>query len=180
MKRVFVVFILVLCVLSSAFAGDHQHISLSFGHQAWMSNKSGIDVFYGINLGLGRRSEMSVWGESQLTPSFFGQNAMGIGFSYALLGDISTASQVAGVGMNTLINAGIIFTENNPWSYFIPTDVYISITPISIGNPVSAKRERILEMGVTYNWFENRFGFMFSLMKFDYYLRGSYRDYEIL
>jgi len=179
MKKRIITILLLLCSIS-LYAGDHQHISLSFGHQAWMSNKSGLDFSYGINLGLTRRSEMSLWGESQLTPEFFGKSAMGLGFSFSLMGDISTASKIAGVGINTLINAGVIFTTDNPWEYFIPTDIYLSVTPITIGNPVSGKRERLLEMGVTYNYFENRFGFLFSLLKFDYYVRGSYRDYEIL
>lgn len=179
-RRTITVLIVLSAMLLPLAAADYADVSFSFGHQIWQSNITGIDVYYGMNVGLTSRLEASLWGESMLTPDFFGRNAMGLSFSYALLGERSTGSKIAGPNMNTLLNGGIIFTMNNRWEVFMPTDLYLSITPLTVGSPVNGRRERLLEVGVSWNWFTNEFRVLFSLFKLDYYVRGSWRSYEII
>ena len=88
MKKTAATFAILLICLSSLLAGPHNDVSLFFGHQGGgLENREGLNWSYGINLGLSPRVEMSAWGESTLTPTFFGDGALGMGFSFALLGE---------------------------------------------------------------------------------------------
>ena len=178
MKKTAATFAILLICLSSLLAGPHNDVSLSFGHQGGgLENREGLNWSYGISLGLSPRVEMSAWGESTLTPTFFGDGALGLGFSFALLGERSTGSYVPGSAINMLLNTGMLLTLHNPWNIFIPTTFYVSLTPLTIGSPILGHRERLFEMGLAYNWAENSFSFYFSLFKFDYYVHGTWRDW---
>ena len=61
---------------------------------------------------------------------------------------------------------------------FLPSGVFLNITPITIGTPIHGRRERAFEIGCAYDWFENKFKFTFSFIKLDFYVRGSWRDYK--
>ena len=180
MKKILLTLTILLLLLISLPAKDYRDVSLSFGHQAWQENITGIDLFYGMNVGITSRLESSIWGESTLTPNFFKKNSMGLGLSYALLAERSNGNKIAGSSLNMLLNGGIIFSCENKWNYFIPTDVYLSITGLTLGSPINGRRQRMMELGVSYNWFTNRVGVLFSFFKFDYYIRGSWRDYQII
>lgn len=171
--------LLALLALASPLHADHHDISLSFGHQSGgVENPDGINLGYGLNIGLSARWELGIWGESSLTPGFFSDNALGASFSVALLGPRSTGTLVPGSAINTMLNFGVVAESGNPWGLFAPTTGYVSLTPLTLGNPVTGRRERFMEIGVSYNWAEDRFGFFFSFLKLDYYVRGSWRDYD--
>ena len=175
--RKMAIILIVLLLPAAIWAGPYNDVSFTFGHQAGLANIQGLNVVYGMNIGLTSRLETSVWGESTLTPHFFGDNSLGISLSWALMGTRSTGTRVPGSGINTYINAGIIASMHSDWGFFAPTTAYVSITPLTLGSPVIGRRERLFEVGVSYNWAQNRFGFFFSLFKFDYYVHGSWRDY---
>ena len=176
MKRI-VLLILLTLLLCTPLAADMHDVSISFGHQAGLPNPDGLDLSLGVNVGLSRHSEVSLWGEGQLTPGFMQDGALGLSFSYYFLGDRNTGTYVPGSAINMAINAGMMFTMHNPWNIFIPTTFYVSLTPVTLGSPVLGHRERFMEAGLSYNWAQNRFGFFFSFLRIDWYVRGSWRDF---
>ena len=137
MKRIAVIIMLIVS-LGSLYAGDYYDISLSIGHGIYRWPEKGISFSYGMNVGLSERWEMEVWGVSELLPMPFANNMFGIDFSAAILGPRSTASKVAGSGINTLIGIGGFYrTDNNG------AGPMVSITPLTVGSPISGRRERI-------------------------------------
>ena len=112
MRRIAAAIIIIL-LITPAFAGDHQDIALSVGHQTYRWPERGISFSYGLNIGLTGRIEMDIWGVSELVPSPFGSNMFGLEIAFALMGARSTASSVAGSGINMLISAGGFYRTDN-------------------------------------------------------------------
>ena len=77
MRRIAAAIIIIL-LITPAFAGDHQDIALSAGHQTYRWPERGISFSYGLNIGLTGRIEMDIWGVSELVPSPFGSNMFGL------------------------------------------------------------------------------------------------------
>ncbi|MCR5731501.1 MAG: hypothetical protein K6G51_00965 [Sphaerochaetaceae bacterium] len=175
-------FILLLIVLSvlvfSLSAGDTHDVSLSFGQYSGPSfAKESLNLRYGVNIGLTKRSEVMVWGASELTPNIFNHNKIGAGLSFALLGNRSTGSKVQGPSCNMLITAGLIAGRENDENEFRVTSCYLSVTPFTLGTPIMGRRERMFEVGAEYNWYKNKFSLFISVINFDYYIHGSWKDY---
>ncbi len=171
MKRL-VAIILLLLSLTGLAAGDHFDISLSFGHGIYRWPERGISFSYGANFGLSERWEMEVWGVSELLPHPFESNMFGIDFSAAVLGPRSTASKVSGSGINTLVGFGGFYrTDNNG------AGPMLSVTPLTVGSPISGRRERLLKTSVGYDAVNNEVVVLFSLLDIDFFVRGTYRDY---
>ena len=72
-----------------------------------------------------------------------------------------------------LISAGGFYRTDNGGAGPV-----ISITPLTVGSPVSGRRERILKTGVGYDFVNMELMITFSLISVDYYVRGSWRDYS--
>ena len=174
MKKTIAIMILaVLCI--PIFAGDTFDISLGFGHYTDYKKNNTLSLYYGATLGLTRRLEVTLGGVSEITPDPFCVNELQLGLSYAAMGERSTGSRVAGSSINTLVNTGIIVSQAK--GSFLPSGVFLTITPLTIGTPIHGRRERAFELGASYNWFDNSFSFIFSFLKLDYYIRGSWHDY---
>ncbi len=173
MKKSAVFIFAFLALLSSVSAGDHFDVSLSFGQSSYKWPEKGISFSYGVNVGLTSRLEMNIWGVSELVPEPFMSNMLGLDLTLSLLGARSTASKIAGSGLNTLVSIGGFYrTDNNG------AGPILSITPLAIGTPVSGRRERILKTGIGYDAVNNEAVIMFSLISIDYYVRGTWRDYS--
>ncbi len=178
MKKILLVSILVSVVSISLFAGRTHDISLSFGQYSDTTfDQEALNVRYGSTIGLTNRSEVMIWGASTLTPEVFDENKAGIGLSLALQGNRSTGTKVQGPSCNTLVTLGLIASENNDDKDFKPTSVYLSVTPFSLGTPIMGKRERMFEVGVEYNWCEEKFSVFVSILNLDYYIHGTWKDY---
>lgn len=177
MKKALITMTVLTTLLFSALAGPYNDVSLTVGHQAGLRNLQGLNITYGVNVGLTKRLEGSIWAESMLTPDFFQDNALGLSLSYAVMGDRNTGTSVPGNAINMFVNAGLMLSMHNDWGVFAPTTAYVSFTPLTLGSSVLGRRERLFEVGVSYNWAQNRVGFFFSLFKFDYYIHGTWRDY---
>ncbi len=175
MKKIIAVLLLVLLSIP-LFAGDTFDISLGFGHYTDFRKANTLSLYYGSTLGLTKRLELTLGGVSEITPDPFSVNELQIGVSFALMGERSTGSRVAGSSINTLINAGINVTQAK--GSFLPSGVFLTVTPITIGTPIHGRRERAFELGAMYNWFDNSFSFVFSFLKLDYYIRGSWHDFS--
>lgn len=173
MRKVFIALFLFIALLQPVMAADYFDVSLSFGQASYKWPEKGISFTYGFNVGLTSRLEMNLWGISELVPMPFQSNMFGLDLTFALLGDRSTASKVAGSGLNTLVSIGGFYRLDNNGAGPI-----ISITPLSVGSPISGRRERILKTGIGYDAVNNEVVVTFSLISIDYYLRGTWRDYS--
>ena len=174
-KRVLIIFIMLFSTLS-LFAGDYFDISLGFGHYTDFKKANSLSLYYGSTIGLTDRLELTLGMVSEVTPQPFNNNELQVGLDFAIMGQRSTATRVAGSSINTLVGAGLIISQAK--NSFLPSGVFLSITPLTIGTPIHARRERAFEVGVAYDWFENKFKFTFSFIKLDFYVRGSWRDYN--
>ncbi len=163
---------LVLFILPAA-AGDTHDLSFSVGQAGYRWPENGISVSYGFSIGLTRRLELDIWGISSLVPVPFSSNMFGAELDFALLGDRSTASKVAGSGINMLIGAGGFYRTDNRGA-----GPMISITPLTVGSPVSGRRERILKTSLGYDFVNMELVVSFSLISLDFYVRGTWRDYS--
>ena len=168
------VLLAIMIILPLAFlnAGDYHDIALSIGHSTYKWPEKGISFSYGINIGLTERMELDVWGVSELVPRPFESNIVGAELSFAVMGPRSTASKIAGTGINTLVSVGGFYrTDNNG------AGPIVSVTPLTVGSPITGRRERLLRTGIGYDAVNNEVVIMFSLLSLDYYVRGTYRDY---
>ena len=175
MKKTIAIILLILVNLS-LFAGDYFDVSLGFGHYTDFKKANSLSLAYSSTIGLTDRLELILTGVSEVTPEPFSNNELQIGLDFALMGQRSTATEVAGSSTNTLIGGGLIISQAK--GRFLPSGVFLNITPITIGTPIHGRRERAFEIGCAYDWFENKFKFTFSFIKLDFYVRGSWRDYK--
>ena len=178
MKRILLI-VLVFCVLLvSPLVASSFDYSLFWGPAIMDFTYPGVSMSYGMNFGLTKSLELSLWGTSTLTPKFFGDNRVGLELDYALLGVRTTSTAVVGSGINMLVGGGIMASTNNSYNLFIPTDVFLSLSTLTVGNPILERRERLAKLVVSYNWFQNKVGVIFNIALFDYYLTGTWRDYR--
>ena len=173
MRKFFIAVLLVLLSVLPLAAGDYHDVALGFGHQTYKWPEKGISLSYSLSIGLTERMELDIWGSSELVPRPFGSNLLGAELSFALMGPRSTASRVAGSGINTLLSVGGFYRIDNNGA-----GPMIAITPLTVGSPITGHRERILRTGVGYDFVNWEFVITFSLISIDYYVRGSWRDYE--
>ena len=54
---------------------------------------------------------------------------------------------------------------------------YLGFTPLTVGNPVTGKRDRMFKINAGYDFVNNKAFVFFSLFVFDIYVRGTWRDY---
>ena len=169
-RKVLLIF-LILLTCSSLSAKDNYDISFFFGTgtKEWMEN--GVSFMYGMNFGLSEHIEFSLGGHSSLVP-FFTKNMIYGEFSYALLGPRSTGSKVAGNGINMLLSLGGYYDF-----YDSGAGVYLSWTPLTVGNPMTGKRDRIFKINAGYDIVHNKAFVFFSFFLYDIYVRGTWRDY---
>ena len=172
MKRALAAILIILC-LSPAVAGDHHDVSFSIGQSSYRWPEKGISVSYGINIGLTGRMELGLWGISEAVPSPFASNMLGMELSFSLLGPRSTASKAAGSGISMILSVGGFYRTDNGGAGPI-----VSISPLAVGTPISGRRERILKTGVGYDAVNGEVIVAFSLISFDWYLRGTWRDHS--
>lgn len=171
-KFLLVCLVVIVTVMPPVFA-DNFDIAFSFGAENYKWWNDGISFSYGMNFGFTPRFEIDLWGISDLIPTPFKSNMFGIDFTFSLLGRRSSGTIVAGSGINMLMSVGAFYrTDNNG------AGPIISITPLTVGSPITTKRERLLKTGVGWDFVNNELVVTFSLMNFDYYVRGTYRDYE--
>ena len=176
LKRIAMALLLALLVLSGVSAGDHQDISFFLGPHMDEFRERGLSADFGMNLGLSSIAEMSIGVSSELIPVPFSDNTAFLEFNFALLGPVGTASRVAGVGVNSMLGFGGFFSYDSDGGK-MKAGPYVTITPLTLGNPISGRRERALKTNLGYDAINNQFYWAFSLVELDYYVRGTYRDY---
>lgn len=172
MRKVLTLLFLLVFLSLSVFA-DHFDIAFSFGQDNYKWWNNGISFSYGMNFGLSERVEFDIWGISDVIPKPFDSNMFGADISIALLGRRSSGTKVAGSGINMLLSIGGFYRTDNHGAGPI-----ISLTPLTVGSPITGRRERLLKTGIGWDFVNNNLVVTFSLLNLDYYVRGTYRDYE--
>lgn len=149
--------------------------SAHWGERQYDSSK--LKMAWGVSVGISDVWELDVQANSALVPHLFGDTTVSVLLQKSLLGQRSTGTKVAGLGVNTLLGAGLLFSDYFPGDYLMPTHILVSLTPLVVGNPISAKRERAFTVSLAYNFITTQVSVLFDLVKYDFYVVGTYRDY---
>lgn len=172
MKKLFV-FLMLLALVSFSIFATCFDISLSLGQDNYKWWNNGISFSYGINFGLSQKVELGFWGISDVVPDPFKSNMFGSDISITLLGRRSSGTKVAGTGINTLLSIGCFYrTDNNG------VGPIVSLVPLTVGNPITGRRERLLKTGIGWDFKNSQLVVLFSLLSLNFYVKGTYRDYS--
>ena len=181
MRKICMILVVLFVFQGSLVAGTFDlgitlGTSAHWGESSYDSSK--LKMAWGVSLGISDDWELDVQANSALVPYFFGDTTVAVLLQKSLLGQRSTGTKVAGLGVNTLLGAGLLFSDYFPGDYLMPTHVLVSLTPLVVGNPISAKRERAFTVSLAYNFITKQVSVLFDLLKYDFYVVGTYRDYR--
>ena len=180
MRKLYISLVALILLNASLFAGTFD-LGITLGTTThWGENlydSSKLKLAWGVTVGVCDDWELDLQANSALVPDLFGDTTVAILMQRSLLGQRSTGTKVAGLGVNTLLGAGLLLTDYFPGDFLLPTHVLLSLTPLAVGNPISAKRERAFTLTLAYNFITNQVSVLFDLVKYDFYVVGTYRDY---
>jgi len=180
MKKLYISLIALIFLPVSLFAGTFD-LGITLGTNAhWgesFYDSSKLTLAWGVTVGISDDLELDLQANSALVPQFFGDTNIAVLLQKALLGQRSTGTRVAGLGVNTLLGAGLLFSDYFPGKFLLPTHILVSLTPLVVGNPISTKRERAFTVTLAYNFITTQVSVLFDLIKYDFYVVGTYRDY---
>ena len=178
-KKIFSVMI-VLLLSFCLFAGTYD-LGITLGTNIHLFaneyDESKMKMAWGFTMGLNENWEFDLQTDSQLIPRFFRDATVTVLLQRTLMGQRSTGTKVAGVGVNSLVGAGVLFSDYNPEKVFKLTHLLVSLTPFTIGTPISGKRERMMSLRLAYNLYTQQVSLLFDIVKYDFYVVGSFRDY---
>lgn len=181
MRKLCMCLVVVLALNASLFAGTFD-LGITLGTTAhWgeaLHGESKLKLAWGLAVGISDDLELDLQANSILIPKFFGDTTVAILLQKSLLGQRSTGTKVAGLGVNTLLGVGLLVSDYFPGDFMLPTHILFSLTPMVVGNPISAKRERVFTVTLAYNFITSQVSVLFDLIKYDFYLVGTYRDYH--
>lgn len=175
----------LLCIMIGLvlplFAG-YFDVGITLGTNAHLLEKdldaSRLKLAWGVTIGLTDVWELDMQSDTQLVPQFIGSNSVSVLIQRSLLGQRSTGGMTAGLGINTLVGVGAMVSPYTPDGNTTLSHLLFSLTPITVGSPVTGKRERLLSLTVAYNLHTKQISILFDLLKFDFYVVGSYKDYR--
>jgi hypothetical protein len=136
-----------------------------------------VKFAWGATLGMTDTLELDLQANSQLVPAFFGDTNVSLLVQKALFGQRNTGEKVAGIAVNSLLGAGVMFSDYYGGGQFGPSHLLVSFTPFTIGSPFAGKRERIFSLTLAYNMYSNQVSLVMDLLKYDFYMIGTYRDF---
>jgi hypothetical protein len=181
MKKNMATLLILLFGIPALFAGTFD-LGITLGTNAHFYERSYdsdmVKLAWGATIGLTDIVELDVQANSQLVPQFFGDTNVSLLVQRTLQGQRNTGKKIAGIGVNTLIGAGVLFSDYNDGGNFVPTHLLVSITPFTIGSPYAGKRERIMSFTLAYNMYSNQVSLMLDLLKDDFYIVGTYKDWR--
>ncbi|WP_320127786.1 hypothetical protein [uncultured Sphaerochaeta sp.] len=181
MKKYLTTFIVFLFCIPALFAGTFDlGITLGTNAHFYENNQDNdmVKLAWGATFGITDVLEFDIQANSQLVPQFFGSTNVAVLVQRTIQGERNTGKKVAGIGLNSLLGVGVMFTDYQQTGILLPTHLLVSCTPYTLGSPYSGKRERLLSLTLAYNMYTNQVSLMFDLIKYDYYAIGSYRDWE--
>ena len=171
----------IVCALAFPLSAGYFDVAITLGTNVHMNEReldaSRMKFAWGFSTGLTDVWEFNLQVDSQLIPEFFSDSSISLLAQRTLLGQRSTGSNTAGVGINTLVGFGVMLSEYREQGTFGLSHILLSVTPLTVGSPVMGKRERLLTLTLAYNLSTGGIGILFDLIKYDFYLVGSYKDY---
>ena len=169
MKKAAFVLILVLLVVFSAFA----EIGIRIGHGTLDPdfNNLGMTALAGVDIGLTKRLELNIEVMTPIVPNPFSKAVAGFEIGYSLGGNRTADNGYAGISINHVVSVGF-FTVN-----LVPTYLTLRLTPVTVGTVAAGRRENFLPIGIAWNFRDNSIGLFMSIMVYDHYITGTWRDY---
>ena len=142
MRKFCIPLVALVLLHASLFAGTFD-LGITLGTTThWgesSSDTSKLKLAWGVTMGVSDVWELDLQANSALVPQFFGDTTVAVLIQRSQLGQRSTGTRVAGLGVNTLLGAGILFSDYFPGNFMMPTHILFSVTPLIVGNPISAK-----------------------------------------
>lgn len=189
LKKFTILILIVVITMSCIYAEDEKKsqsvlfkdIAIRIGEASFLfdqHSKMGANFLGGITVGLTKRTELAIEAITPLVPEPFSNVIAGFEFSYNLLGERVSEKNNAGSGLNMLLSAGLFFSNHNNKGQFLPTFLTFRIVPLTAGSPYSGRREHLLPIGVAWNFQDNSFSLFVSIMMYDNYIKGTWRDYQ--
>ena len=190
MKKKFITVVLIIALTMSCIYAEatkksssvlFQDIAIRVGTGRFVfdeHSKMGANFLGGITVGLTARLEFALEAITPLVPDPLSEVTAGFDLSYDFLGDRVYSTNNAGNGLNTLLSLGLFFSDHNHQNQFLPTFLTLRLTPLTVGSPYSGRREHIIPFGVAWNFQDNTFSLFVSLIMYDNYIKGTWRDYE--
>jgi len=188
MKK-FIIAILIMMVTFSVFAVEEDNnsvflkdIGFTIGHNENYFDESyehGLNLVLGLAAGLTEKLELNLMGNLEVLPTFIQDFSLGFELNYSLLGERVFSNRNAGMGINSMVGLGLYCNNHNDKNIFMPTTVVLRLYPACVGAPASGKRERILPLGLAYNFMTNDVSMFFSVAMYDHYIKGTWKtDYK--
>lgn len=190
MKQKILALILVIALtMSCIYAEDakksdsvlFQDIAIRIGTGRFVFDdysKMGANFLGGMTFGLTKKTEIAIEAITPLVPDPFSEVIVGFEFSLCLLGDRVSDKNNAGIGLNTMLCAGLFFSDHNAQEKFLPTFLTFRVNLLTVGSPYSGRREHLLPIGVAWNFQDNTFSMFVSILMYDNYIKGTWRDYQ--
>ncbi len=179
-KRMLLLGVVLLFSLP-VFAG-YFDLGITLGTNAHLYEKdldpSRMKMAWGVSTGLTDMWELDIQADTRIIPDPFSSSSLSFLLQRTLLGQRSTGTAVAGLGINTMVGAGVMVSSYQEDGALGISHILLSLTPVTIGNPVSGKRERLLSLTLAYNLSNGQVGLLFDLIKYDFYVVGTYKDYR--
>ncbi len=169
MKKAVFVLILVLLVVFSASA----EIGIRIGHGTLDPDfkNLGMTALAGVDIGLTKRLELNIEVMTPVVPNPLSKAIAGFEIGYSLGGNRIADNGYAGISINHVVSLGF-FTVN-----LVPTYLTLRLTPVTVGTVAAGRRENFLPIGIAWNFRDNRIGLFMSIMVYDHYITGTWRDY---
>jgi len=184
MKKI-IITILILMITFSVFAESEndtsnflKDIGFAIGHNENYFDgnyEHGLNLLLGLDAGLTEKLELNFMGIIEMVPTFVQDFSLGLEFNYSLLGERVFSNRNAGMGMNSMVGFGLYCNTHNEKNIFMPTTIVLRLYPACVGAPASGKRERILPMGLAYNFMTKDISMFFSIAIYDHYIKGTWK-----
>ncbi len=163
------VLLLSLAFLPAAPATD---FAVMLGCGNFYSPSEGIAVSYGMTLGVTENIDLSFVTMSELIPEAGRRNILMLEAGMSIMGKRNTRSKVAGVCVNSVVSIGAFYRTDNRGA-----GVYLGISPLTLGSPITSRRERGLRTNIGYDFVNRKLMLTFSPLDIEIYIAGTYRDW---
>ena len=171
-KRILTLITVLLLSLSILPAASTTDFAIMLGCGNFYSPTEGIAVSYGMTVGLTKKLDLSFVGMSELIPNAGKRNILMLEVGMSLQGNRNTGSKVAGVCVNTVLSLGGFYRTDNHGA-----GVYLGISPLTLGSPITSRRERGLRTNIGYDFVNGKLMVTFSPLDIEIYIVGTYRDW---
>ena len=189
MKKFFLAILILILTMSCIYANDtknsssvlFQDIAIRIGDASFLFDeysKMGANFLGGLTFGLTERIELSVEAITPLVPDPFSYVITGFEFGYSLIGNRVYSTNNAGNGINVMLSAGLFFSDHNNKGQYLPTFLILKVIPLTVGSPYSGRSEHLLPIGIAWNFQDNAVSLFVSIIMYDNYIKGSWRDYH--